>query len=375
MSSIISKMYGPNIMSKEELSVTTLELEEELQPISVVLETTFQCNMRCIHCGTSCGEKKSNELTLQEHYKLADDLVYLGLKDIFLSGGEALLNPDWKKIATYYADRGVRVVLLSNGLLIPKKIDELKDSPIDQIGISIDGLKSTHDRIRKVNGSYDIALKAIELLDKHTKIMPSIITTVSKWNINEIENLYKIFNDHGCKLWQLQRVFPMGRMNKDFILDFKDVLFLHEFLHEKREQKKLNPTTCMEITGACDTTPFSKYKTKEIVDDYFGCPAGLLCLGIEADGSVKGCLTQSKEFVEGNIREESLIDIWRNSNNFTYNRYFHEDKVKTGCNGCSYLEDCRCGCTIQAFSETNDRYNQIYCLHSTYFQEYLNKNK
>ncbi|MBF0316345.1 MAG: radical SAM protein [Oligoflexia bacterium] len=369
MSSVISKFYLP---ADRELNEEERTLAPELKPQSVVLEVTSQCNMRCLHCGTACGDKRGEELSISEHLTLADDLVKLGLQNLFLSGGEALLSPYWKTLAHYYHHRGVRVVLLSNGLLISKHIDDLIKSPISQIAISVDGLKKTHEKIRGVHNSFDIALSALDLIKNkgQDRIVTSAITTVSKWNIDELEDLYQVLSARGTMVWQIQRVFPLGRMDRDYILDFNDVLRLHQFIHAKRELRKNNPALkLMDVTGACDATPFCEYNTRSIGDDYFGCPAGLLCLGIEANGNVKGCLTQSSEFIEDNIRKRSLISIWNDPLNFSYNRFFHEDKIKGGCQGCNFVEKCRCGCTIQAFAETGDRYDQIYCLHSKNYKQ------
>ncbi|MBL6988645.1 MAG: radical SAM protein [Bacteriovoracaceae bacterium] len=362
MVSQISKLYKPDFKPSE--------LPPEYTPRSVVLETTFACNMRCRHCGTSCGDIKTDELSLTEHLQLASELASLGTKEIFLSGGEALMNPDWITIANKYDELGVRVVLLSNGLLIPKNIEAIKKAPLDQIAISIDGMEKTHDHIRKVKGSFKKCLEAITLIEKQTSINTSVITTVSKWNISELEDLYQALIAVDNRLWQLQRVFPTGRMDKDFILDFDDIEKLHKFIHDKRQNQSK-----MIITAACDATPFSKYNTRDIGDQYMGCPAGLVCLGIEANGNVKGCLTQSEEFIEGNVRKKGLTEIWNNPYNFAYNRFFHDDKVKKGCVGCAYLEDCRCGCAIQAFAESGDRYDQLFCLNSQYFKDYNEQNK
>ena len=61
-------------------------------PWSVVWEITFACNMRCLHCGTSAGKKRPDELNTHEALQLIDELADLGADNITLSGGEPLLR-------------------------------------------------------------------------------------------------------------------------------------------------------------------------------------------------------------------------------------------------------------------------------------------
>jgi radical SAM protein with 4Fe4S-binding SPASM domain len=63
-----------------------------------------------------------------------------------------------------------------------------------------------------------------------------------------------------------------------------------------------------------------------------GCQAGVSVMGVQSDGSVKGCLSLSDEFVAGNVKEKPLTEIWHNSNAFDYNRNFTTDSLKGECN-------------------------------------------
>ncbi len=73
--------------------------EFKLYPSAVVWEITFACNMRCIHCGTSAGKRRPDELTTEEALNLIDELAELGSEAITISGGEPLLRDDWPLLA------------------------------------------------------------------------------------------------------------------------------------------------------------------------------------------------------------------------------------------------------------------------------------
>ena len=127
----------------------------EYIPTHAVWEITYACNMRCMHCGSSCGEAYPDELTTEEALILCDDLAALGLKAITLSGGEPFVRKDWPHIARRLTDNGVKTNVISNGWFIDEMLVETAlKSGIVNIGLSIDGLKNTHDTIRK-KGSFD----------------------------------------------------------------------------------------------------------------------------------------------------------------------------------------------------------------------------
>ena len=118
--------------------------------------------MRCKHCGSSCENPLPDELTTEEALDLADQIADLGLTWITLSGGEPFIRKDWHLIAKRLSDKGVIPNIISNGWLVTDDIiSKLKESKVGTIAISLDGLKKTHDYIRKP-GSYDRTIKALQ---------------------------------------------------------------------------------------------------------------------------------------------------------------------------------------------------------------------
>jgi radical SAM protein with 4Fe4S-binding SPASM domain len=96
---------------------------------------------------------------------------------------------------------------------------------------------------------------------------------------------------------------------------------------------------------------------------YLGCYAGTRVLGIESDGKIKGCLSMPEEFVEGNIRDSSLTDIWNNPEGFAYNRKFTRETATGICHDCRYLPLCRGGCTTTSVAASGERANNPYCIY------------
>src|SRR5512136_2671169 len=118
-------------------------------PRSCFWEITQACNLRCIHCEASAGDTAADELSTTEALALADALAELGTRDVQLTGGEPLVRPDWPVIAERLVQRGVNVVVISNGLALGERvIARLVRLGVKGVSVSLDGDRTVHDRIR-----------------------------------------------------------------------------------------------------------------------------------------------------------------------------------------------------------------------------------
>src|SRR5258706_13493155 len=88
----------------------------------VILYVTEECNLKCITC--SYRNAMPGELTLDEIKSLAAELKNLGLRHIVYSGGEPLLRRDFPEICEAFASPGVKQSMLTNGLLLEKRIHD-----------------------------------------------------------------------------------------------------------------------------------------------------------------------------------------------------------------------------------------------------------
>ena len=349
------------------------------KPEFAVWELTQKCNMRCLHCGSYATGKRKDELTTEEALDLCDQLGDMGLKYITLSGGEPLLRKDWHKIARRLIENGVRVAMITNGYFIKENIKKFINLRpfIEQIAVSIDGIRETHDYIRQTPGSFDRGMDGL-MLARKLKINTAAISCISRWNLHELEEIQKELMKRKVLGWQVQVVFPGGRMRehmKQLPLP-EDIIPVAQFIKregEKFKNKKIPiDTFCADDMGYCSSI------CKYINPHWQGCQAGLRSIGIESDGTIKGCLSLYPEvtdkedpFAEGNIREKSLKEIWENKDGFSYNRKFDKRKAKGFCRTCKHLELCRCGCSEVSYYATGSKYENPYCL---YRLENLNYN-
>lgn len=325
-------------------------------PKVVGWELTKKCNMRCIHCGSSAGESRDNELTVEEGLRLCDEIADLGCQALTLSGGEPLMHPAFDVYAKKLVDRGVKVYMITNGLLVEEKMDRIAAAGIKRLGLSYDGTKEHHNYIRQNPKSFDSVIKAVKLL-RERGIKAGAISHISKVNFHDLEEMYQNIVAHGFAFWQIQTAFLNGRMkeNESLACPPEDMIPVAQFIEAKRKENKIPM-----IIG----DNFGYYSQYNITDtEWRGCFGGRWLMGIDSDGGIKGCLSLPKEFVEGNIRERSLRDIWEDRESFKYNRYFCADDLGENCKGCEKGMKCRGGCVITSYSATGKVHNNPYCLY------------
>ena len=162
-------------------------MRKKYTPISVVWETTLKCNMNCVHCGSSAGSLRNNELTTKEGLQLCNDLQTLGTKLISLMGGEPFLRKDWQIFAHHIRDLGMNVTLMSNGLVIDESIiQQLRTIEPYAVTISLAGGKpKTHNTIRGSSNSFKRCLQSLDLLTE-ANLPTTVITTIHKQNFKEL---------------------------------------------------------------------------------------------------------------------------------------------------------------------------------------------
>lgn len=335
-------------------------------PKFVVWEVTFACNMNCLHCGSIAGEGKLRpfELSLKEALNVCDQLANLKTEWVTLSGGELFLRDDWHLIAQRLKEHNIKVSIITNGWLLEKNIDKITKVKPDYVAISIDGIRDTHDFIRRKQGSFNRVAKGFELL-RENNIASGAITCISKINIGELEKIYQFLADKKLSSWQMQLIISegRGRLKPEWIPSLDDLLDIVKFIAHKRM------TSDFLIYPGDNIGYFTQYEDYIRSSGWKGCFAGILAMGIEANGGVKGCLSLCPElfkdnpFVEGNLKEESLEKIWNKEGTFSYNRNFDKRKVKGLCRGCEHIDECRCGCTATAYAITKSRYEAKYCIY------------
>ncbi len=341
-------------------------------PDIVVWELTLQCNLKCLHCGSSAGKTRPDELSTREALQLCHDLSDIGFKGVALMGGEVFLRKDWPIVSKKIKDLGMKLSVISNGFMDVKKIVPLLARlETDCVMVGLDGASAeTQDQIRRVKGSFE-KTKTFMRASKKAGLMTGIITTVHKLNFKELIKIRDFVINEEVN-WQIQEATPIGRFPKKLMLSDKEYYSLGLFILSTQKKYASNNFSIIGVHNfgfhSSVIPNLSTYPT------WKGCYAGKTVLGIQSNGNVKGCLALSDKFIEGNIRERSIIDIWNDPNAFAYTRKFTTKDLGKNCQGCKYGKECGGGCTTRSSSTTGIAHNDPYCFYRIE-KDLLNMNK
>jgi len=334
---------------------------DDYKPSQVVWEITLKCNLKCMHCGSSAGLERGDELTTEESKKVCKQLAEIGFRGIGLMGGEMFLRKDWEIIVKEIKDQGMAVSTVTNGYFKPEKIiPKLLKLEVDCVTVGFDGTEEIHDEIRGVKGAYKKSLEFMRAAKKEGLLI-NPITTVHKKNFHVLNELGKIILEDEGLDWQIQTAVPIGRFPEKLKLSEEEVYALGLFI--ANFQKKYSKD---RVIGSHSLGFYSeKIPNLSFYPEWKGCYAGKSVLGINSRGDIRGCEILPDEYIEGNVRDRSIVDIWNDPNAFSYNRNFKKEDLGPLCKDCKHALKCKGGCMCRSVLLTGHEHNDPNCFYRT----------
>lgn len=332
-------------------------------PLIVSYAVTKACNLRCLHCHVSAREALPDELNIKEAMRVIDEMKTLGTQAIIFSGGEPLLRKEFvTTLAQYCDDRGIITAVLSNGLLLNHRVAlELRDAGVKAIGIPVDSVyPEKHDYLRNVPGSFKKGVAAIRAcLDMDLEV---IVTTMAlKDTFDEIPRRIDFLESLGVDEVAVYDLVPVGRGHDvmDQAMTQQQRVSLIRYLQAKQESSEmvftmsggepLYPEIAMEMHKSRDSKPKNLLIKEFWIHNSVGCHAGIMYFSLRPNGDVYPCTFLP--ITVGNIRKQSLTEIWRNSP--VLNTLRQRNALKGKCGACEYRETCG-GCRGRALACTGD---------------------
>lgn len=326
-------------------------------------EITRRCNLHCVHC------RSSSEFELKEHldfptseaYRILDDIASFTKPVVVLSGGEPLLRADVFEIAQHGTDKGLRMCLATNGTLVtPEVCGKIKDAGIRMVSLSLDGATAeVHDNFRQQPGAFEGTLRAARFL-KEYGIDFLINSSFTKRNQVDIPKVYRLAKGLGATAWYMFMIVPTGR-GEDILeelispKDYEQILDWHYEMEKDEDELLVRPTCAphyyrVRLQKAKAEGERVKHRTlKFSTGGAKGCLAGQLIALIDVDGNVLPC--SYFPLPAGNIRQQSLREIWQGSPLFKELRDF--ESYKGRCGVCEYLSVCG-GCRARVYAVSGD---------------------
>lgn len=341
----------------------------------VAWEVTRSCNLACVHCRASSEYGPyEGELDTSHCKKLIDEIAAFSTPVIILTGGEPLLRPDIFDIATYGNQKGMRMVMATNGTLVTDKIArKIIDAGIQRVSISIDGLNAdSHDAFRRVPGAFAGAMSGIEAMKK-VGLEFQINTTVTSMNLNQIKGIFDLAVNLGAAAHHIFLLVPTGR-GKDMAnqeiapADYEKTL--HWFYEESLRSSIQLKATCAphyfrilhqrgQKSGVRGQGSGEGEKENPLHAMTRGCMGGSSFCFISHVGQVQPC--GYLELDCGQIKEKDFKDIWMNSRRFKDLRDLNLYGGK--CGRCEFVRVCG-GCRARAYEITGDYLaEEPYCIY------------
>lgn len=354
------------VQPKESVRARSLDDLNHYTPVHVVWEITLACNLKCSHCGSRAGKRRSEELNTQEAFDVIDQLAVLGTREITLIGGEAFIRKDWLDLIERIAGHGIRVGMQTGARnLNQTRLEAAKRAGLFGIGVSIDGMRAYHDKVRGVIGSWNQALQAMEAA-KQLGLGVSCNTQIGAETIPQLEPLFNRIIEAGASHWQLQITVAMGNaVENDHLLlqpyQMLELMPLLNRLYLEGLQRGLI------ITFGNNLGYFGPYEHvwRGLGNErlhWSGCAAGQNVIGLEADGTIKGCPSlATATYGGGNVRDKSIAELWNTSPELHFGRLRNIDALWGHCRSCYYADVCRGGCTWTSDSLFGKPGNNPYC--------------
>ena len=323
-------------------------------PKDVIWDLTYACNLQCSHCLTSSGKSRHRELDTQQAFTLINRLSTAKILRVSLSGGEPFLRPDIVDIIRRITDENMRVDIATNGFeLSDDMLIRLRDLPLFQVQVSIDGTEEQHDLMRGVAGAFARSCETVRRL-RSEGLAVAISMTVTAENLQSLERVIDIALELDCSGFKAISFMPAGRGKYHRRRFQLNPAGQHEFASVITRRSKelkgiLNITTETTFSHLLKQQPLNANQNGSM-----GCSAGYDTLSIGAKGTVYPC-PFLHNFPLGNLLKRPLDYIWYESQTLRILRTITKQNMSEPCHSCTYAPQfCRGGCRAAAYLAYGD---------------------
>jgi len=345
-----------------------LQFSADKKPV-VVWNVGQRCNLKCVHCYSQSQDRSyPDELTTAEGKRLIEDLADFGSPVILFSGGEPLLRADLLDLAERAIERGLRAVISTNGTLIDKRMaGRLKKIGLSYVGVSLDGMRETHDRFRGVKGAFESALEGIRhcqeaqikvglrftMNRRNAMDVPLIFDLLEEKDIPRVCFYHLVYSGRGSRLRKEDLSRAETRRIVDLIIDrTKD-------LHQRGKDVEVltvdnhadGPYLYLRMLQ--ENSPRAS-EVRELLRMNGGNSSGVGIGCVSWDGAVHADQFW-RHYSFGNVRRRPFSEIWTDLRDPLMSKLKEKKKHLTGrCAVCQWLDVCAGNFRVRAEASTGD---------------------
>ncbi len=339
----------------------------------VIWNLIRRCNLTCKHCYSISADKDfAGELSSAEVATVMDDLKGFGVPVLILSGGEPLLRDDLFEIAARAKALGFYVGLSTNGTLIdPAMAERIAAVDFDYLGISLDGIRDTHDRFRRLDGAFDRSIAGLRLA-RGLGLKVGVRFTLTRDNAHDLPALLQLVEDEGIDRFYLSHLNYAGRGNKHrrddahhrMTRDAMDLLFDTCWALESTGRPKDFTTGNNDADGVYFLHWLARHLPERLDDmravlsRWGGNASGVGVANIDNLGNVHPD-TMWWHHTLGNVRERAFSEIWQDRTAPLMAGLAERPRpLKGRCGACTYVDVCNGSSRVRAEQVTGDPWQE-----------------
>ncbi len=301
-------------------------------------EITQRCNLACAHCGSDCTASAEHpDLPVDVALSVAAEIA--GAMDPspiagVITGGEPLCHPGVFELGAGLARLGFPWGMVSNGWLWdPEAVARSKAAGMHSVCISLDGLEASHDALRGRSGSFERALRAIDLIrGPDGPPVMDVVTCVHPGNLAELDAVHDLLVAHRVPAWRLFTIDPIGRGAAPALQ--LDTAGMHELI---RTVAALKTSSTMKVNFGCGGH-LGYASNRAVRDSDYVCLAGVRVAGVMVNGDILACPNNHRGLAQGSVFRDSFVQTWRDGF-----RPFRDRRLTRSpqCEGCGEWGLCQ----------------------------------
>ena len=335
----------------------------------VIWNLIRRCNLTCKHCySISADIDFPGELSTEQVFAVMENLKGFGVPVLILSGGEPLLRPDIYEISARAKALGFYTGLSTNGTLINNdNIGQIAAIGYDYVGISLDGMRATHDRFRQKQGAFDASLNAIRLC-RDAGIKVGMRFTPTKDTAGELPDILRLMDAEQVDKLYVSHLNYGGRGNRHRGSDVihtvsrqvMDLLFDACWADVQAGRKREFVTGNNDADGVYllkwveRMLPERAAEMQQRLRQWGGNASGVNIANIDNLGNVHPD-TFWWNYNLGNVKERPFSDIWADTSDPLMAGLKATPRPLRGrCGACGFRDICGGNTRVRAFQMTGD---------------------